>query len=692
MQPRHRTERLRLQGAPDGASFGELLVSLLKERAKVDVELQRLRLENKALRKGGHAVPYEAKSAFEHITTAHSMNGFAAPLTPQVEYSHGDEGVVHVDSCATTITEPETFVANGRHGHLAPSQRCAADSSCLTHRAAVVIGKRDSRDSTVTASSYAQSVPSSVAETRGVIFVDRPDTILIEGIEQLEGERADGHRPQARHSTHSTLMTSLAARFGARGRPSTGSDDSADSDYEMHKMMTDIKSMAAKNNTARGLILAGEDVEIFGDTDSILQKLGPGDTVRVRICRLLKWWPLDVFISTLVAIDCIFLGVSVQRSLHPSGSELEPLLIDIFDKSCTVIYCLELCLRVFGYGPVFCLRNGFVRLDMLLVGTSLVDLLMQEMLSSSKKGQALLGQLTVLRILRLARMARAARLVARLRTLWLLISGLGHAALTILWTFLLITGMSYAFAIAGMELFVPRDLNTDTVFNEVAVRHFGSMQVAMLTLLQVLTLDSISAVYRPLILEGGNKSWLAAVYFILYILVVSIALMNLVTAVMVEGATQQAFEDKEFKDKYEEEQRRKMFPAMRHVFQTLDLDGDGEVSLAELSCADEDLQETLRGLTGSWSWNPFDLFTLMDTDCDGIVRVEEFLETCIRCARPEGMQQFQIERLVRQVARLKQLIEEHMCGDIQFGHEASVSACRSRHSADSVAHAFSVSM
>ena len=62
-------------------------------------------------------------------------------------------------------------------------------------------------------------------------------------------------------------------------------------------------------------------------------------------------------------------------------------------------------------------------------------------------------------------------------------------------------------------------------------RHFPELFVTMLSLVQFVTLDSIGSIYAPLV----RKDPLLLIFFMLFILIVSIALMNLVTAVIVEG-------------------------------------------------------------------------------------------------------------------------------------------------------------
>eukprot|EP00929_Paragymnodinium_shiwhaense_P098654 TRINITY_DN6013_c0_g1_i2.p1 TRINITY_DN6013_c0_g1~~TRINITY_DN6013_c0_g1_i2.p1 ORF type:complete len:594 (-),score=94.64 TRINITY_DN6013_c0_g1_i2:271-2052(-) len=428
-------------------------------------------------------------------------------------------------------------------------------------------------------------------------------------------------------------------------------------------------SASAGGKSMREKVLAGEDRAMLTPEDEDHGKVQSATLTKVAAAkdsynrpgcrdlalRLLKWWPFDALVAFVVLLDFVVLGVTVQNSLHPSGSETMDFVIYFMDRACTVFYVVELALRFYGCGWRWCLSNGFIRLDCILVACAVSELLMTTILTSMAEGKDIIGKMSVLRILRVARIGRAARLTVHLRTLWLLISGLQHSATTIFWTFIMITGITYAFALLGMELIPPDDLDTSTVYNALAVDHFGDLMQSMLTLLQVLTMDSIAGIYRPLITEaeGNGFKLVLAVYFLLYILFVSIALMNLVTAVMVEGAMQQANEDKEFVAKMEVERRKRMLPELREMFATIDIDGSGQVTLEELIDAPEELKCRLKEITGSGS--PVEIFQLIDEDESNSLAVDEFLDGLLKCANGAGIYQFQMERLIRQVGRLKQV-------------------------------------
>ena len=56
----------------------------------------------------------------------------------------------------------------------------------------------------------------------------------------------------------------------------------------------------------------------------------------------------------------------------------------------------------------------------------------------------------------------------------------------------------------------------------------------------------------------------------------SISLMNLVTAVMVEGSLSQAQSDKDYMKKIEEKQKTKLLPEIQTMFENMDDDGSNE--------------------------------------------------------------------------------------------------------------------
>merc|ERR1719443_347692 len=103
--------------------------------------------------------------------------------------------------------------------------------------------------------------------------------------------------------------------------------------------------------------------------------------------------------------------------------------------------------------------------------------------------------------------------------------------------------MMYVFTCLGLEV-VKR--NTRVQHLPEVDEYFKDFSTTMLTLFQFVSFDSVGAIYKPLILADG----FLAFYFFPFMLIVSIALMNMVTAVIVEEAIEQGKADKDLLKEY----------------------------------------------------------------------------------------------------------------------------------------------
>merc|ERR1712072_1144821 len=131
------------------------------------------------------------------------------------------------------------------------------------------------------------------------------------------------------------------------------------------------------------------------------------------------------------------------------------------------------------------------------------------------------------------------------------------------------------------------------------------------------TLDSCAAIYGPMIRFVPSL----AMYFFSFIMIVSIALMNLVTAVIVEGAIEQAKQIKE------------AIPKISEVFHLLDADGSGDVSLEEVANADDNVKGIL--LEVLKADDLVDLFEMLDVDGSGSLDIDEFCDGVVKMVQSD---------------------------------------------------------
>jgi Ca2+-binding EF-hand superfamily protein len=185
--------------------------------------------------------------------------------------------------------------------------------------------------------------------------------------------------------------------------------------------------------------------------------------------------------------------------------------------------------------------------------------------------------------------------------------------------------------------------------------NFGSLWQTFITLFQFVTLDSIASVYTPLIMERP----LLMFYFFPILFLVSLALMNVVNAIIVEGALTRAQGDREMQRRMQKEQIKKSIPKIYAAFDKLDSDGEGTLEFKEIldnHSVMTELADTLEleaGQSQIFNSSAFllEFFDNLDVGGTGHITKEEFVEGLLLASLShvptEVMQILKLQRLGR---------------------------------------------
>mmetsp|Transcript_10335 Transcript_10335/g.22877 ORF Transcript_10335/g.22877 Transcript_10335/m.22877 type:complete len:800 (+) Transcript_10335:39-2438(+) len=360
---------------------------------------------------------------------------------------------------------------------------------------------------------------------------------------------------------------------------------------------------------------------------------GGGINIRRRIKRGLSHWLFDALVGVIIAMNAVTVGLETQNAAQGKQS---PAWVEVCEHIFLAVYAGELLLRLFVYRTA-ALRSGWIQFDALLVSCGLIEVVVQDLILSGEDNLEL-DKFIWLRILRLARLARSLRLFVQFHVLWLLVEGLIHSFNTICSTFLVISVLLYIFSVVSLEVIVPD--SSDEAYST-AQKKFETLFDAMLTLLQFTTLDAASAVYTPLITSKPA----IAIYVIIFLLTVSIAAMNLVTAQVVESALQMAKKNRDGRAVMHKRWKQTLIPKLSKLFEELDTDGSGELELDELLNAPDDVQEQLLEIVGLDEI--LELFQALDTDGSGTVGIDEFCETVVNTAEKKPLEMIHIMKLCR---------------------------------------------
>jgi len=138
--------------------------------------------------------------------------------------------------------------------------------------------------------------------------------------------------------------------------------------------------------------------------------------------------------------------------------------------------------------------------------------------------------------------------------------------------------------------------------------------------------------------------------------------MNLVTAVVVEGAIEQGKDDRESRARYKQYAFKKMLPNLKSMFHKLDKDGDGTITLIELQHAPEAVKQQLERYLHKDSDSIASLFEIIDVDDSGEVDIDEFCDgvaKLVHCDSP-----IELVRILKQLNVLRKDVEELKNGSL----------------------------
>eukprot|EP00439_Symbiodinium_sp_Y106_P019933 s5044_g2.t1 len=336
---------------------------------------------------------------------------------------------------------------------------------------------------------------------------------------------------------------------------------------------------------------------------------------------------------------------SAEDSLEMSLSGQDQTWMRGAERAFLCIYAVEILVRATAQQWA-CLRDGWFLFDFFLVLGACAGQL--ALLWTGESAE----QIMVLRLLRLMRLARSVRMIKQIRSIFRLVYGLITCGETIFSTFALLSLVIYVFGVLGAEIIASSaGLKANPTTGPIISNHFSSLGMTMMMLTQFVTMDSIASVYKPLILE---EPWLL-LYFLPVGAIVSIALMNLITAVLVEGALESARQDREEERKMENITTKKMLPEIVRIFDTLDADGNGELNIEEMARFDRPgkgkgggsgINRRILDRAGVDSME--ELFQILDVDSSGRVSRMEFEEGLLSIfLREVPVSSLQILKLIR---------------------------------------------
>ena len=221
-----------------------------------------------------------------------------------------------------------------------------------------------------------------------------------------------------------------------------------------------------------------------------------GGTVRAHLRRLVEHQLFQRAVLGVIIANAVVLGLETSIVDGPVDAVLQ-----VIDDAMLWFFVVEISLRLVAHGPRF-FRDPWSVFDLVVVSIALIPAT---------------GPLALLRALRILRVLRLADSVPSMKRV---VNGLVAA----------VPGMGSVGALLLLVMYVSVVIATN-LYGAIAPEHFGDLGTTAFTLFQVMTGEAWPDIADD-VMQVEPTAW---IFFVVFILVVSFAVLNLFIAVVVSG-------------------------------------------------------------------------------------------------------------------------------------------------------------
>eukprot|EP00928_Gymnodinium_smaydae_P020699 TRINITY_DN18009_c1_g2_i1.p1 TRINITY_DN18009_c1_g2~~TRINITY_DN18009_c1_g2_i1.p1 ORF type:complete len:635 (+),score=101.23 TRINITY_DN18009_c1_g2_i1:30-1934(+) len=378
--------------------------------------------------------------------------------------------------------------------------------------------------------------------------------------------------------------------------------------------------------------------------------------------------------ALFVIIETEYRSVSAMNRSYASNFDSGTMYSHVISDLFCLIFSTDLTLRILSERAAFFRRkerlwNVF---DFVVVLIAVLETIARWSeyasggMSSMSDFLSKFAMLRIIRLLRVVRWTRAIRTNRFFRELRIMVYSLMAAVKPLIWSVVLMGVFIVLFGVFFVDGLVAACTQLGPQSPQCSAdlqQYFGTLSRASTSLYMSMSGGvDWGDVYEALRRLSNEYRYV----FLLFITLGIMALQNVVTAVFVEVTTQRAQKDRELLVQQETEERIEFMQTMQRVFDELDTNGSGTLSLGEFEqqMDDEHILSFLSTLAIDVK-QVRTLLMLLDRNQDGEVDIEEFINGCLRLkgeakSLDMAILQFQVEWLVHNTSSLRQLVAEHL--------------------------------
>lgn len=345
----------------------------------------------------------------------------------------------------------------------------------------------------------------------------------------------------------------------------------------------------------------------------------------------------------LIFLNSLTIGWQVQAAAHSTVGDFdvlarhdgsEPAFFLAMQTLFCIVFAAELSLRWAAEGLVEFVLNADAAwnvFDIVIVIAGILETGI-ELSVQGKVGSSSISVIRILRVLRVVRILRALRLLSFFRELRLMLCAITTSLKSFLWSMMVLILMFYIFGLTmtvGASEHLSKGEGQSWYRDNLQLREFfGTLDVSMFSLFMAMS---------------GGRDWyefydsligVGFAYRAMFVFSVAFsifALSNVLAAAFVESALQASGHDRETLIKEELETQTQYLSRIRELFEEMDLDNTGTLSIEEFEKHLDD--DRVIAYFNTLKLDVSDarmLFMLLDRDRSGSIDIDEFVNGCHR--------------------------------------------------------------
>jgi len=293
----------------------------------------------------------------------------------------------------------------------------------------------------------------------------------------------------------------------------------------------------------------------------------------------------DAFVLSLILLNTAVIAVQTDQQMKRSidkyelgASVEEPVWYKVADVTFCVVFALEMVVRLLAEERMF--FTGQERwlnlLDTLLVLSAMVELIATDAIYK-------LLYIRTVRALRSVRALRVVRVVRFLRALRVMLTSVMNSLMSFVWGFVFLHFVIFLFGLIFLQAaanFIEDAGRVDEATVHDLRSYFPSMPTTLCTLFMSTSggLDW-GEIYAPLKRVGETYGLL----FIFYVAFMTVAILNVIVGIFVEGASESAQIERDVSMLAEVEEAGSNMNQLKQYLKTFDIDGTGSIAQIKLT-------------------------------------------------------------------------------------------------------------